>query len=152
MPELRDGELTLQSPPSHSIVTNDPFFILFPLFPPVQFPGRVPVIVEKAARSDVPEIDKQKFLVPGDLTLGQLCFVLRKRLSLPPEKGLFLFIGSSLPTTGALLREIYAASADADGFLYVQYSGESTFGGDEQEQEQVQASLESSSARETEAA
>lgn len=30
-----------------------------------KFPGRVPVIVEKSARSDVPVIDKQKFLVPG---------------------------------------------------------------------------------------
>jgi GABA(A) receptor-associated protein len=93
-----------------------------------KFPGRVPVIVEKAARSDVPLIDKKKFLVPADLTIGQFIFVVRKRLSLPPEKALFLFCENSLPTTGTLMREIYATYSSNDGFLYCVYSGESSFG------------------------
>lgn len=93
-----------------------------------KFPGRVPVIVEKAPRSDVPMIDKKKFLVPSDLTIGQFIFVVRKRLSLPPEKALFLFCENSLPTTGTLMREIYATYASNDGFLYCTYSGESSFG------------------------
>lgn len=93
-----------------------------------KFPGRVPVIVERAARSDVPVIDKQKFLVPGDLTMGQFVYVIRKRLALPAERALFVFVGSTLPTSGSLMREVFAQYADTDGFLYVQYSGESTFG------------------------
>jgi GABA(A) receptor-associated protein len=93
-----------------------------------KFPGRIPVIVERAAKSDCPEIDKSKFLVPSDLTVGQFVFVVRKRLLLPPEKALFVFVGSVLPPTGALLKEVYAQYADRDGFLYVHYSGESTFG------------------------
>lgn len=94
-----------------------------------RFPGRVPVIVQRAAKSvDVPLIDKAKFLVPGDLTVSQFVFVIRKRLALSSEQALFLFIGSTLPTTGTLLRELYAQFADADGFLYCSYSGESTFG------------------------
>lgn len=47
---------------------------------------------------------------------------------MPPEKALFVFVGSVLPPTGALLKEVYAQHVDRDGFLYVQYSGESTFG------------------------
>lgn len=93
-----------------------------------KFPGRVPVIVERAAKSDIPQIDKQKFLVPGDLTMGQFVYVIRKRLALPAEKALFVFVGNTLPTTGSLMREIFGQYADPDGFLYVQYSGESTFG------------------------
>ena len=95
-----------------------------------KFPGRVPVIVEKGRRAtaDLPDIDKNKFLVPADLTLGQFIYVIRKRLVLPPEKALFLFIGNSLSASGAFLRELYAHHADQDGFLYVEYSGESTFG------------------------
>ena len=93
-----------------------------------RFPGRVPIIVEKAARSDVPLIDKQKFLVPGDLTLSQFVFVIRKRLALSSEQALFCFIGGTLPTTGTLLRELYSAFCDKDGVLYVSYSGENTFG------------------------
>jgi len=93
-----------------------------------KFPGRIPVIVERAHKSDLPDIDKSKFLVPGDLTFGQFIFVVRKRLILPPEKALFLFCGSSLPATGSLLKEVYAYQQDSDGFLYLSYSGENTFG------------------------
>jgi GABA(A) receptor-associated protein len=93
-----------------------------------KFPGRVPVIVERGQRSSVPSIDKQKFLVPGDLTVSQFIFVIRKRLNLPSEQALFLFIGNMLPTTGMLIRELHASYADADGFLYATYCGENVFG------------------------
>jgi GABA(A) receptor-associated protein len=93
-----------------------------------KFPGRVPVIVERAPRSDVPPIDKKKFLVPGDLTVGQFIYVVRKRLSLAPEKALFLFCENTLPTTSTLMREIYGQFMSNDGFLYCVYSGESSFG------------------------
>ena len=93
------------------------------------FPGRIPVIIEKAARSgEIPTVDKNKFLVPADLTLGQFIYVVRKRLAMPPEKALFLFVNNTLPPTGALMRELYAQYADPDGFLYSTYGGENTFG------------------------
>lgn len=94
-----------------------------------KFPGRIPVIVERSHKSiSVPIIDKQKFLVPGDLTVSQFIFVIRRRLNLPSEQALFLFIGNTLPTTGMLIRELYALYADTDGFLYATYCGENTFG------------------------
>ena len=93
------------------------------------FPGRIPVIIEKADRSgEIPTVDKNKFLVPADLTLGQFIYVVRKRLAMPPEKALFLFVNNTLPPTGALMRELYAQYADPDGFLYSTYGGENTFG------------------------
>jgi len=95
-----------------------------------KFPGRVPVIVQRNTKNnnETPKIDKEKFLVPGDLTLGQFVFVIRKRINLSSEKALFLFIGNTLPTTGSLMREIYQAHKDNDGFLYAIYSGENSFG------------------------
>jgi GABA(A) receptor-associated protein len=95
-----------------------------------KFQGRIPIIVERASGSDIAEIDSSKFLVPGDLTVGQFVFVIRKRLILPPEKALFIFAGSSLPPTGALMKEVAEQFRDRDGFLYIVYSGESTFGFD----------------------
>ncbi len=95
-----------------------------------KFPGRIPVIVQKSkkANDDVPIIDKNKFLVPMDLTIGQFIYVIRKRMELPPEKALFFFVSNSIPTTAMSLRELYGIYADEDGFLYTEYSGESTFG------------------------
>lgn len=93
-----------------------------------KFPGRYPIIVEKAIKTDIPDLDKCKFLVPGDLTMGQFIYVIRKRLSLPPEKALFVFVGNTLVTTGTLIRQIFTEFVEDDGFTYVQYAGESTFG------------------------
>jgi GABA(A) receptor-associated protein len=44
------------------------------------------VIVERAPKSDIAEIDKKKYLVPMDLTVGQFVYVIRKRIKLSPEK------------------------------------------------------------------
>ena len=95
-----------------------------------KFPGRIPVIVEKASRiiTDIPLIDKNKFLVPADITMGQFIFVIRKRLVLAPEKALFVFVNDQLPLTSHLMREVYAMHKEKDGFLYVKYASENTFG------------------------
>jgi GABA(A) receptor-associated protein len=98
-----------------------------------KYPDRVPVICEKADRSDIPDIDKKKYLVPADLTVGQFHYVIRKRIKLAPEKALFLFCSNSIPPNAALMSTVYEEQKDEDGFLYIQYSGESTFGGDQEE-------------------
>ena len=67
-----------------------------------KYPDRIPVIVEKAGRSDIPDIDKKKYLVPGDLTAGQFVYVIRKRIKLSPEKAIFIFVNNILPPTGKL--------------------------------------------------
>ena len=94
-----------------------------------RFPGRIPIIVERSGRSiDVPLIDKNKFLAPGDLSVSQFLHVVRRRMQLSGETALFLFVGNTLPTTGTLLRELYSMYSDNDGFLYMAYTGENTFG------------------------
>ncbi|KAF7810088.1 autophagy-related protein 8f [Senna tora] len=93
-----------------------------------KYPDRIPVIVEKAERSDIPSIDKKKYLVPADLTVGQFVYVIRKRIKLSAEKAIFIFVDNVLPPTGAIMSAIYEEKKDEDGFLYVTYSGENTFG------------------------
>nr|XP_020191821.1 autophagy-related protein 8A [Aegilops tauschii subsp. strangulata] len=93
-----------------------------------KYADRIPVIVEKADKSDVPEIDKKKYLVPADLTVGQFVYVVRKRIKLSPEKAIFVFVNSTLPPTASLMSAIYEENKDEDGFLYMTYSGENTFG------------------------
>eukprot|EP00947_MAST-08B_sp_MAST-8B-sp1_P004201 g4201.t1 len=93
-----------------------------------KYPDRIPVICEKDDRSDIPDIDKKKYLVPKDLTVGQFVYVIRKRIKLSPEKAIFIFINNVLPPTAMLMSEVYADKKDEDGFLYITYSGENTFG------------------------
>ena len=69
----------------------------------IKYPDRVPVICEKADRSDIPDIDKKKYLVPADLTVGQFQYVIRKRIKLAPEKALFVFCSNHIPPTGTFL-------------------------------------------------
>jgi GABA(A) receptor-associated protein len=56
-------------------------------------------------------------------------YVIRKRLKLSSDKGIYLFVNDHvMPTTSALLSQYYEDYKDDDGFLYISYSGESTFG------------------------
>ena len=93
-------------------------------------PKRVPIIIEKAQScKTIEDIDKKKFLVPDDLTVGQLMFVVRKRLkNLTCEQGLFFFINNSMQPPSATLRQVYHDHKHEDGFLYVLYASENTFG------------------------
>lgn len=94
-----------------------------------KYPDRIPVIVEKAERSEIPDIDKKKYLVPADLTVGQFVYVIRKRIKVSAEKAIFMFVKNVLPPTASLMSDIYEEHKDEDGFLYITYSGENTFGG-----------------------
>jgi len=93
-----------------------------------KYPDRIPVIVEKSKNNNIPDIDKHKFLVPSDLTMGQFIYIIRKRLNIQPEQAIFIFINNTLPPSAEIISNIYKTSKDTDGFLYVLYSGESTFG------------------------
>ncbi len=94
----------------------------------LKYPDRVPVIVEKAEKSTIPQIDKQKFLVPADLTMGQFLYVVRKRIKLSPDEAMYIFVNNTLPPAAATMAEIYKNNKDEAGFLTVTYSAESTFG------------------------
>jgi GABA(A) receptor-associated protein len=95
-----------------------------------KYPDRVPVIVEKDPKASIADIDKKKFLVPQDLTYGQMLYVIRKRINLKPSEAIFVFINKALPPTGQLMSQLYKEYKDEYGFLYCTYTGENTFGGD----------------------
>eukprot|EP00967_Tisochrysis_lutea_P123029 scaffold204209_cov31-Tisochrysis_lutea.AAC.2 len=91
-----------------------------------------------------------------DLTVGQFVYVIRKRISIPPEKAIFIFVNDTLPPTAALMSTVYETHRDKDGFMcavprrrrashapshptdpadvvfhavrYMMYGGENTFG------------------------
>lgn len=93
-----------------------------------KYPDRIPVIILRGNK-EIPDIDRQKYLVPNDLAISGLMYIVRKRIKLEPEKSLYFFInGTVMPASATLVSVLYEDHKDKDGFLYVTYCGESTFG------------------------
>lgn len=92
-----------------------------------KYPDRRPIIIEKHHKCQY-NIDKNKYLVPTDLTVGQLLFVIRRRLKLTSEKAIFMFCNNSMPPTSQFINELYEEHKDSDCFLYLEYTDENTFG------------------------
>ncbi|XP_024017269.1 autophagy-related protein 8a-like [Morus notabilis] len=82
----------------------------------------------KKKESDLPDLNQRPYLVPADLIVGQFVYVVRKRIKLGAEKAIFIFVKNILPPTAAMMSAIYEEHKDEDGFLYMTYNGENTFG------------------------
>ncbi|XP_047502411.1 gamma-aminobutyric acid receptor-associated protein-like 1 [Penaeus chinensis] len=96
-----------------------------------KYPHRLPVIVERAGKTHLPDPGRKKFLVPRDFTLGQFYYIVRRRVQLEPKDALFLLIGRKIPPVSALMGELYEMHRDSqDGFLYVAIADESIYGGE----------------------
>ena len=95
-----------------------------------KYSDRIPVICEKHERASIvlPQVDKYKYLVPSDLTIGQFIYVIRKRIHLTPEQAIYLFIDGMIPQSNETLYSVYHKYKDKDGFLYISYTNENTFG------------------------
>merc|ERR1711933_631538 len=59
--------------------------------------------LEKSPKARIGDLDKKKYLVPSDLTVGQFYFLIRKRISLRPEDALFFFVNNVIPPTSATM-------------------------------------------------
>lgn len=94
-----------------------------------KYPDRIPIICKRspAPSNDCPIMNKNKFLVPFDFTIGQFMFAVRRRMNLPPEKAIFLFIDNQLYNSSQLISNIYDKDNE-NGVLYVTYTSENTFG------------------------
>ena len=90
-------------------------------------PHHIPIIC-KRGNKNIPKLEKNKFLIPKDLAVGQLVYTIRTRIELPPEKAIFILIGNTLPVMTEPLCNVYETFKNEDGFLYVIYIEESVYG------------------------
>ncbi len=94
----------------------------------IAYPDRIPCIIESDDKSTSVSLPKTKYLIPYDLTIGNLSMIVRRHTGLTREDSIFLFIDNVMFPQTALLSEIYKLHKDPDGFLYVKYARENTFG------------------------
>ena len=93
-----------------------------------KYPEKIPIIVCKANNCTLKNIDKEKYLVPKDMSLSQFMFVIRKRIHLEPATALFILINGNLINGSKIMDNIFNEYKQEDGFLYVTYTSENTFG------------------------
>ncbi len=103
-----------------------------------KYPNRIPCIIQRAATSKktVPDLNKHKFLVPRELQMSAVMQIVRKRMDgrLKPEESLYMFVRHPegkktiiVPITSSL-STIDDKYKHSDGFVYIDFAGESTFG------------------------
>jgi GABA(A) receptor-associated protein len=92
------------------------------------YPDRVPIIVEPAPNCRLPPLNKKKFLVPEEISVGKFVVEIRKHIKLDASQAIFLFVDNTIPTISHSIRHLDQKYKDPDGFLYLVYSGENTFG------------------------
>ncbi len=94
-----------------------------------KYPDRRPVICEKAMyQPNLPNIETKKYLIPYEFTFAEFMYVIRKKMKLREDEGIFLFTNNQIVTSSSVIGEMYEHSKDPDGFLYVKYAKENTFG------------------------
>lgn len=94
-----------------------------------KYPDRICIYLTKGRSCDLPDIGKNKFLVPTDLTVGQMLHVVRKRMKINSTQSIFLFTeNNTLPQSTMPMYCIYNDHKNEDGFLYLTYNAEDTFG------------------------
>ena len=95
----------------------------------LKYPEKIPIICEKYKNcKSLHVLDKNKFLAGNDMTMGQFVYVIRKRLKLAPSEAIFLFTNNILTPSSELLLNVYNEHKADDGFLYIHFSMENTFG------------------------
>lgn len=95
----------------------------------LKYPTYVPIVVR--CKDKRINLIKNKFLVNGDITVGQLMYVIRKKIASKhgAETALFLFINNTLPTASTVVSSLYDSHHDEQtGMLFITLCQESTFG------------------------
>ena len=97
-----------------------------------KYNDRLPIYINREPGSNLPVLDKKKYLVPHNLTVASLIYTVRSKIKLPNYKTLFLVTqeGGYVPASTETMAELYQKyQSKEDGFLYFNYKGENAFGG-----------------------
>lgn len=97
-----------------------------------KYPDRVPVYVRKSpkCKGELNDLEKHKYLVPTDMTMGSFMCVLRKHIKIDSTQAIFVFVRHNglLVPNSSMLGDLYTTHKEDDHMLHLDYTSENTFG------------------------
>jgi GABA(A) receptor-associated protein len=93
-------------------------------------PNHIPVICEPSSGCKIKlENNKYKYLCPENIPIGEFLHIIRKRMpKLDKGDAVFLLVNNISPCNSCELGQLYDQHKQEDGFLYIKYDNENTFG------------------------
>ena len=95
-----------------------------------KYPDCVPVIIKKhPGDKNVKQIQKERYLIPRNLNISEIVYIIRKHIDVKPEQAISIFLSTGiLMPSNASISEIYNTYKAEDQILYITYRSENTFG------------------------
>jgi GABA(A) receptor-associated protein len=94
-----------------------------------KYPDRIPIIIENNQDcKTLPKISKNIYLVPNNITMGQLIRIVKRRIQVSPEMAVFAIVENTIPTYEQKIIDIHQSHKEDCGFLYITICTENTFG------------------------
>ncbi|XP_030749030.1 microtubule-associated proteins 1A/1B light chain 3C-like isoform X2 [Sitophilus oryzae] len=95
-----------------------------------RFPEKIPVLIKKYHKeTQLPPMDKSKFLVPNDITLSQFQTLIRQRMQMPKTQALYFLVNEkSMLSQSLTLGQVYAEYCGPNGYLNITYASQEVFG------------------------
>jgi len=81
-----------------------------------KYQDRIPVVCQKIPESKLDILLKTKYLVPKELTTSPFLYIVRKRLKLNGEKGLFLFVNTVVASSWYTISQLDQEHRGEDDF------------------------------------
>ena len=93
-----------------------------------KYPNYIPIVV--TPKSDEIKLLRHKFLVGGDITIGQFVSIIRKKIkNFKSSESIFLLINNTLVPSTKLLSSVYQEQSDPEtNMLHIILCKENTFG------------------------
>ena len=97
----------------------------------LKYPSKRPFIVKPADKNQ-PNISKNKYLVPLEITISEFVYILKKRITIKHNDAIFIFIETNngdmiIPKLSERIIDIYEKH-NINGHVNMKYSIENTFG------------------------
>lgn len=93
-----------------------------------KYPNKIPIIMKKADSCNLKPIEKNKFLVATDMTIGRFNFSIRKYFKINGAQSIIFFVNKTLVPVSMSIKEVCHKYGYENDFLVIEYTTENTFG------------------------